>query len=95
MKRKKGKSKGGNEVEGLFKKIKEGIKRNVFLQALPYAILISSLTIVGLFGGYSIGKGLGGGIAGFILSLSFSFLGFFVGLFISYLIVKTKYPIKV
>jgi len=65
----------------------------ILLQALPYAILISSLTSIGLFGGYFIGKGLGSYGYIVVLVFSFSFLGFFAGVFISYLIVKVKYPI--
>jgi len=66
---------------------------NIFFHALPYAILISSLTIAGLFGGYALGKGIGSSTAGFAFSLLFSFLGFFSGLFLSYLIVQEKHPI--
>lgn len=73
-------------------KIKE--KGNFFFHALPYAILISALTIVGLFGGFAVGKGFGSSMAGFAFSLFFSLLGFFFGLFISYLIVKEKYLMK-
>jgi hypothetical protein len=75
-------------------KIKEKFKGNIFFQALPFALLISALTIIGLFGGFAVGKGLGSSIAGFVFSFSFSLLGFFLGLFFSYLIVKVKYPIQ-
>ena len=75
-------------------KMKEELKGNVFFHALPYAILISALTIVGLFGGFALGKGLRSSIASFAFSLSFSFLGFFLGLFLSYLVVKRKYPLS-
>ncbi len=83
-----------NRNEGrLFEKIKGKLRSNIFFQALPFAILISALTIIGLFGGYALGKGLGNSIVGFAFSLSFSLLGFFFGLFISYLVVmKEKYP---
>ena len=83
-----------NNGEGLFGKIREKFGANVLLRALPYTLLISALTIVGLFGGFALGKGLGSSIASFAFSLSFSFLGFFLGLFLSYLIVKRKYPIS-
>jgi Zn-dependent protease with chaperone function len=84
-----------NRNEGrLFEKIKEKLRSNIFFHSLPYAILISALTIIGLFGGFAVGKGLGSSIAGFVFSLFFSLLGFFLGLFISYFIVKVKYPIR-
>ena len=74
--------------EGLFGAIRGKFGSNILLQALPYAFLISALTILGLFGGFALGEGLGNSTAGFAFSLSFSFLGFFLGLFISYRIVK-------
>lgn len=73
---------------------KEKIEENIILQSLPYAILISSLVIIGLFGGLTVGREIGGDIAGFLFALSLSMLGFFAGLLISYTIVKLKYPIK-
>ncbi len=75
----------------LWVKMKEKLKGNIFFQALPFAFLISTLTFLGLFGGYALGKGLESSAAGFVLSVSFSFLGFFAGLLISYTIVKIKY----
>ncbi len=81
--------------EGLFGKIKEKFRTNIFFHALPFAILISVFTITGLFGGFALGKGLVSSIAGFAFSLSFSLIGFFFGLVLSYLIVKEKYPMKV
>ncbi|RLG34604.1 hypothetical protein DRN97_02050 [Methanosarcinales archaeon] len=75
-------------------KIKERIKGNIFFVALPYTILISGLTIIGLFGGFAFGRELGSSITGFAFSLFFSFLGFFLGFLISYLIVKEKYLMK-
>lgn len=72
-------------------KLKEKLKGNIFFQALPYALLISVLTILGLFGGFTLGKGFGGSVASFALALALSFLGFFLGLFISYTLVKLKY----
>ncbi|MGB2727628.1 MAG: hypothetical protein WBD09_04015 [Halobacteriota archaeon] len=75
-------------------RIKEKFKGNLFFHAFPYAIFISALTTVGLFGGFALGKGLGVSVASFAFSISFSFLGFFLGLLISYLIVMEKYPMK-
>lgn len=75
-------------------KINGMFRSNIFFHAIPYAILISAFTILGLFGGFELGKGSGSSIAGFAFSLFFSFLGFFLGLLISYHIVKVKYPIK-
>jgi len=83
-----------NNGAGLFGKIRGKLGANVLLRALPYTLLISALTIVGLFGGFALGRGLGSSIASFAFSLSFSFLGFFLGLFLSYLIVKKKYPLS-
>ena len=80
--------------EGLFGKIKEKFRTNIFFNALPFAILISMFTITGLFGGFMLGKGLGSSIASFAFSLSFSLFGFFLGLLLSYLIVNVKYPTK-
>lgn len=62
----------------------------IFFRALPYALLISILTFLGLFGGFTLGKALESSVAGFALALSLSFLGFFLGLFISYTLVKRK-----
>lgn len=84
-------SKKEEEKKGGWRKLKEKIKRNIFLQALPYALLISSLTALGLFGGFFIGKGFNGSVSGFLFSLFFSFIGFFSGIAISYIIVKVKY----
>ena len=75
-------------------KIKEELKGNIFFIAFPYTILISVLTITGLFGGFALGNRLESSIAVFFLSLFFSFLGFFLGFLISYLIVKEKYLMK-
>jgi hypothetical protein len=73
---------------GLLERTKEALLASILLRALPYALLISSLTVLGLFGGFALGKGLGCSIAGFAFALLFSFSGFFFGLFISYRIVK-------
>lgn len=78
----------------MWRELKDKIKENIILQALPYAVLISFLTIIGLFGGFIVGRGIGGDITGFLFALSFSMLGFFAGLLISYTIIKIKYPIK-
>jgi len=66
----------------------------ILLYALPFAILISSLTSLGLLGGYLIGNRLGGYGHVAVFVFSFSFIGFFAGVLISYLIVKVKYPIE-
>jgi len=77
----------------LLGKIRENIRSNIFLQALPYTFLISVLTIAGLFGGFMLGKWWGSsGITRFAFSLIFSTFGFFLGLLISYLVVEAKYP---
>ena len=72
-------------------KRKKGIKDNIFFIALPFTILISVLTIIGLFGGFALGNKLGGSIVGFSFSFLFSSLGFFFGVLITYLLVKRKY----
>jgi len=92
IKESKSKVREENEIgiKGLRIKIKQNISKNIFLRAFPYAILISALTSIGLFGGFTIGKGLGGSIAGFVFALSFSMLGFFAGLLISYTIITKE-----
>jgi len=75
-------------------KLKKGLKDNIFFIALPYTILISALTIIGLFGGYSLGNRLGSSIVGFTFSFLFSSLGFFLGVLITYLLVKKKYLVN-
>ncbi len=72
-------------------KLKKGLKGNIFFVALPYTILISVLTIIGLFGGFALGNRLGSSIVGFSFSFLFSTLGFFLGVLITYLLVKKKY----
>jgi hypothetical protein len=84
----------GVKIKKKLVKIKEELKSNIFFIALPYTILISALTIVGLFGGFALGNRLGSSMAGFSFSLFFSSLGFFLGFLISYLIVKGKYLMK-
>jgi len=93
--RSKVRSDGGIGIKGLWIRIKRHISENILLQALPYTIFISSLTFIGLFGGFAIGNGLGGGIAGFFFAFSFSMLGFFAGLLVSYTIVKIRYSTEV
>jgi hypothetical protein len=75
----------------LWVKLKEKLKGNLFFQALPFAFLISALTFIGLFGGFTLGKGWGGSVGGFALAALFSFLGFFLGLLASYVLMKRKY----
>ncbi len=84
----------GVKIKEKLVKIKEGLKGNIFFIALPYTILISALTITGLFGGFALGNRLGSSIAVFPLSLFFSSLGFFLGFLISYHLVKEKYLMK-
>jgi len=72
-------------------KLKKGIKDNIFFIAFPYTILISALTIIGLFGGFALGSWLGDSIVGFSFSFLFSTLGFVIGVLITYLSVKKKY----
>ncbi len=71
--------------------LKEKIKGNIFFRALPFALLIAALTIIGLFGGFTLGKSWGGNIAGFALASVLSLLGFFIGFGLSYMILKQKY----
>ena len=62
------------------------LRENVFLRALPYALLISGLTIMGLFLGFILAMSQGySELLCFLLSLTLSFLGFFFALLISYL----------
>ena len=72
-------------------KLKENFKGNIFFQALPFAFLIATLTVLGLFGGFTLGKRFESGVSSFALAFVLSFLGFFIGLFISYTIAKLKY----
>ncbi|MCK4731754.1 MAG: hypothetical protein KAT65_04770 [Methanophagales archaeon] len=84
----------GVKIKEKLVKIKEGLKGNIFFIALPYTILISALTITGLFGGFAVGREFGSSMVGFAFSLFFSSLGYFLGFLISYLIVKDKYLVK-
>lgn len=70
------------------------VKENLILQALPYALLIASLTISGLLGGLVVGRRIGGDITGFLFAFALSLIGFFAGLLIAYRIVELKYPPK-
>ena len=85
-----------NEVEIKEKlvKLKKVFKGNILFIALPYTILISALTIIGLFSGFALGNTLGSDKAGFFFSLLFSSLGFFLGFLTTYLTVKGKYLMK-
>lgn len=76
------------DEDRLLERTKEELIASILLRALPYALLISSLTALGMFGGFALGEGLGCSIAGFVFALLFSFSGFFFGLFISYRIVN-------
>ena len=71
--------------------MKQKTHKNVFLYAIPYAILISSLTFIGLFLGFTGGKRFDGD--SFILAFSsfLTFAGFAAGLALSYFILKSKY----
>jgi len=66
-------------------------KTYIYLHAIPYAVLISSLTFIGLFLGFTVGKRFDGD--SFILAFSafFTFAGFAAGLALSYFILKSKY----
>ena len=79
------------KIKAKLVKLKEGLKGNIFFIALPYTILISALTITGLFGGSALGNWLGSSIVGFSFSFLFSTLGFVIGVLITYLSVKKKY----
>ncbi|MCW7072860.1 MAG: hypothetical protein OCU20_03050 [Methanophagales archaeon] len=62
------------------------LRENLLLRALPYALLISALTIMGLFFGFTLARSQGySELLCFLLSLSLSLLGFFFALLISYL----------
>jgi hypothetical protein len=75
----------------LWAKLKEKLKGNIFLQALPFAFLIAALTGLGLFGGFMLGNRFESSIPSFALAFVLSFLGFFLGLLISYAFMKLKY----
>lgn len=82
-------------MKGKIGELKEKLRTNIVLQALPYTLLIFTLTSLGLFGGFAVGKGLSSNIACFVFSSIFTFLGFFLGLLLSYHIVNEKYLVKV
>ena len=66
--------------------LRKRLRENMLLRALPYALLISGLTIMGLFLGFILARSQGySELLCFLLSLSLSFLGFFFALLISYL----------
>ena len=69
-------------------KLKEKVKGNIFFRALPFALLIAALTIIGLFGGFTLGKSWGGNVLGFVLASLLSLLGFSIAFGVSYMILK-------
>lgn len=79
------------EEEGNFlRKLWRRARENIFLQALPYAALISSLTIIGMFFGYELAAGCSEMLRA-LIAFSLSMLGFVSGVIISYIIVRVKY----
>jgi len=66
-------------------------KTYIYLHAIPYAVLISSLTFTGLFLGFTVGKRFDGDVFLFAFSSFFTFAGFAAGLALSYFILKSKY----
>ena len=71
------------------------LRENMLLRALPYALLISGLTIMGLFLGFILTRSQGySELLCFLLSLSLSFLGFFFALLISYLATMRVNPLS-
>ena len=66
-------------------------KTYIYLHAIPYAVLISSLTFIGLFLGFTVGKRFDGDVFLFAFSSFFTFAGFAAGLALSYFILKSKY----
>ncbi len=73
------KSREGSVLE----RIRERLGRNIFIQALPYALLISFLTFSGMFAGYFFFSGP----SKFVISILLSLMGFATGVVISYMIV--------
>ena len=59
-------------------------KTYIYLHAIPYAVLISSLTFIGLFLGFTVGKRFGGDVFLFAFSAFLTFAGFAAGLALSY-----------
>ncbi|MHC1635193.1 MAG: hypothetical protein ACXQTS_01025 [Candidatus Methanospirareceae archaeon] len=76
--------------KGRWEEIRDRIRKNIYLQALPYALFISSLTFIGLLVGFSFGKKIGE-MESFLFSLFFSLVAFFSAVAISYAIVRIKY----
>ena len=66
-------------------------KTYIYLHAIPYAVLISSLTFIGLFLGFTVGKRFDSDVFLFAFSSFFTFAGFAAGLTLSYFILKSKY----
>ncbi len=71
--------------------LKEKIKGNIFFRALPFAFLIAASTIIGLFGGYSLGQRFQSNLTCFALTAILAFLGFFIGFALAYNVLKLKY----
>ncbi|MHC1579436.1 MAG: hypothetical protein ACXQTZ_02120 [Candidatus Alkanophagales archaeon] len=76
--------------ERFFTRLRRRARENVFLQALPYAVLISSLTITGMFFGYGLASGRGETLRA-LIAFSLSMLGFASGVIVSYIVVRVKY----
>ena len=75
--------------------LRKRLRENMLLRALPYALLISGLTIAGLFLGFILARSQGySKLLCFLLSLSLSFLGFFFALLISYLAAMRVNPLS-
>ncbi|MCW3131868.1 MAG: hypothetical protein N2V73_04020 [Candidatus Methanospirare jalkutatii] len=66
-------------------------RKTIYLHAIPYAVLISSLTFIGLFLGFTVGKRFDGDVFLFAFSAFLTFAGFAAGLALSYFILKSKY----
>ena len=66
-------------------------KTYIYLHAIPYAVLISSLTFIGLFLGFTVGKRFDGDAFLFAFSSFLTFAGFAAGLALSYFILRAKY----
>jgi len=76
----------GNFLRELWRKARE----NIFLLALPYAVLISSLTIIGMFFGYELAVGRSEMLRA-LIAFSLSMLGIVSGVISSYIVVRVKY----
>lgn len=75
--------------------LRKRLRENMLLRALPYALLISGLTIMGLFLSFILTRSQGySELLCFLLSLFLSFLGFFFALLISYLAAMRVNPLS-